>query len=143
MTRDELYTEYARFHQDARNRRCHAAGIPLIVLGLLGLLALVRLGPVDLAAVAAVVVLLYYASLDLRGAFISLVAFAALYAIATRLPWELLVGAFILGWAFQLAGHRYEGNKPKFLENVVYLLIGPLYFFQESLGLLRRRSEAA
>jgi hypothetical protein len=26
---------------------------------------------------------------------------------------------------------------------VVYLLIGPLYFFQESLGLLRRRSEAA
>ena len=143
MTRDELYSEYERFHQDVRNRRCHAVGIPLIVLGLLGLLALVRVGPVDLAVVAAVVVLLYYASLDQRGAVISLVAFAVLYVIARRLPWELLVGAFILGWAFQLAGHRYEGNKPKFLENVLDLLIGPLYFFQEALGLLRRRSEAA
>lgn len=143
MTRDELYSEYERFHQDVRNRRCHAVGIPLIVLGLLGLLALVRVGPVDLAVVAAVVVLLYYASLDQRGAVISLVAFAVLYVIARRLPWELLVGAFILGWAFQLAGHRYEGNKPKFLENMVYLIIGPLYFFQESLGLLSRRSEAA
>ena len=143
MTRDELYAEYERFHQDVRNRRCHAVGIPLIVLGLLGLLALVRVGPVDLAVVAAVVVLLYYASLDQRGAVISLVAFAVLYLIARRLPWEVLLGAFILGWAFQLAGHRYEGNKPKFLENMVYLIIGPLYFFQEPLGLLSRRGEAA
>jgi len=137
MTRDQLYAEYARFHTDARNRRCHFAGIPLIVLGLLGLLALARLGPVDLAAVAAVVVLLYYASLDPRGAVVSLVAFAILYLIAIRLPWELLVGALVLGWVFQLAGHRFEGNKPKFLENLVYLLIGPLYFFQEVIGLLR------
>ena len=137
MTRDQLYAEYARYHTDARNRRCHFVGIPLIVLGLLGLLAPVRVGPVDLAVVAAVVVLLYYASLDPRGAVVSLAAFAVLFAIAIRLPWELLVGALVLGWAFQLAGHRFEGNKPKFVENLVYLLIGPLYFFQEVIGMLR------
>lgn len=137
MTKDHLYAQYAGYHQDRRNKRAHAAGIPLIVLGVLGLLAQVRLGPVDLAVAAAVAVLLYYAAIDARGALLSAAFFAILYAIAKRLPWEADVGAFLLGWIFQLVGHRLEGNKPKFLENLVYLLIGPLYFFQEMLGLLR------
>ena len=131
MTKEQLYSEYAGYHQDIRNRRAHAVGIPLIVLGLLGVFSLLRIGPVDLAVVAAVAVLLYYVATDARGALISAAVFALLYWIATRLPWEVNVGAFILGWAFQLVGHRFECNKPKFLENLVYLLVGPLYFFQE------------
>jgi uncharacterized membrane protein YGL010W len=134
MTKDQLYADYAGYHQDVRNRRAHAVGIPLIVLGLLGLIhacPLLRIGPVDPAALAAVAVLLYYVALDVRGALISLVAFFVLYELAIHLPWELSVGAFALGWSFQLVGHRLEGNKPKFLENMVYLLVGPLYFFQE------------
>jgi uncharacterized membrane protein YGL010W len=134
MTKAELFADYAGYHQDIRNRRAHALGIPLIVLGLLGLFhacPLLRIGPVDPAVVAAIAVLLYYVALDVRGALVSAVAFALLCAIAVYLPWELSVGAFILGWIFQLVGHRFEGNKPKFLENAVYLLIGPLYFFAE------------
>jgi uncharacterized membrane protein YGL010W len=136
MTKNRFYAEYAGYHQDIRNRRAHAVGIPLIVLGLLGILSLLRIGPVDLAALAAIAVLLYYVAIDVRDALISAIAFAVLYEIAVRLPWEVNVGAFILGWAFQLVGHRFEGNKPKFLENLVYLLIGPLYFFQEIFGSL-------
>ena len=142
MTKEQLYTEYAGYHQDIRNRRAHAAGIPLIVLGLLGVFSLLRIGPVDLAVVAAVAVLLYYVATDARGALISAVVFAFLYGIAMRSPWEVNVGAFILGWAFQLVGHRFEGNKPKFMENMVYLLIGPLYFFQEFFDSLILSKEA-
>ena len=133
MTKDQLYADYAGYHQDVRNRRAHTVGIPLIVVGLLGLLHAcpIRIGPVDLAVLTAVAVLLYYVTLDVRGALISAVAFAILYGIAMHLTWELSVGSFVLGWVFQLVGHRFEGNKPKFLENLVYLLIGPLYFFQE------------
>lgn len=134
MTKEQLYADYAAYHRDLRNRRAHAVGIPLIVLGLLGLFhacPLLRIGPVDSAVLAAVAVLLYYVAIDVRGALISAVAFAVLYGVAVHLPWEMSVGVFILGWFFQLAGHRFEGNKPKFLENLVYLLIGPLYFFQE------------
>jgi uncharacterized membrane protein YGL010W len=144
MDKRQLFADYAGYHQDIRNRRAHAVGIPLIVLGLLGLFhacPLLRIGPVDPAVVAAVAVLLYYVALDVRGALVSAMAFAVLYGIAVHLSWELSVGAFILGWVFQLVGHRFEGNKPKFLENVVYLLIGPMYFFQElydSLTLSRR-----
>lgn len=136
MTKTDLYAEYAGYHQDIRNRRAHSVGIPLIVLGLLGLFSLLRIGPVDLAVLAAVAVLLYYAAIDVRGALISAAVFAILYGIAVHLPWEGNVGAFVLGWAFQLVGHRFEGNKPKFLENLVYLLMGPLYFFQELFGVL-------
>lgn len=137
-TRDILFSEYAGFHQDSRNRACHSVGIPSIVLGLLGLLSLARIGPVDLAAVAAIVVLLYYVALDPRGALVSAIVFLALYEIAIHLPWrwELSVAAFVLGWGLQLAGHRFEGNKPKFLTNLTYLLIGPLFFFEEAFGLL-------
>lgn len=138
MTKDQLYSEYGGYHQDIRNRRAHAVGIPLIVVGLLGLLHLVRVGPVDLAVAAAVAVLLYYVAIDARGALISAVVFAVLYWIAVRLTWEVNVGAFVLGWGFQLVGHRLEGNRPKFVENLVYLLIGPLYFFQELFGSLTK-----
>lgn len=131
MTKEQLYAEYGGYHQDIRNRRAHAIGIPLIVVGLLGLFHLARIGPVDPAVAAAVAVLLYYVAIDARGALISAVVFAMLYWIAIHLTWEAIVGAFILGWGFQLVGHRFEGNKPKFLENLVYLLIGPLYFFHE------------
>jgi uncharacterized membrane protein YGL010W len=136
MTKDTLFSEYAGYHQDSRNRACHSVGIPLIVLGLLGLLSFMRVGPVDLAVVAAVVVLLYYAALDLRGALTSAVVFGALYELAIHLPlrWEVSLAALVLGWGFQLVGHRFEGNKPKFLTNLTYLLVGPLFFFEEAFG---------
>jgi uncharacterized membrane protein YGL010W len=131
MTKSELFTEYGAYHADRRNRACHAVGIPLILLGTMGILHLVTFGPIDLAIVAGIAALLYYAFIDPRGALISTVAFAILYEIAIRVPWQIALGALVAGWVFQLVGHRFEGTKPKFLENLVYLLIGPLYIFEE------------
>jgi uncharacterized membrane protein YGL010W len=132
MTKTELFREYGAYHADPRNRRCHAIGIPLILLGIMGLLHMRGIGPIDLAVVVAFAVLAYYAVLDVRGAVLSFVVFALLYAIAVRLPWQVDLLAFVVGWVFQLVGHRLEGSKPKFLENVVYLFIGPLYIVEES-----------
>jgi uncharacterized membrane protein YGL010W len=132
MTKTELFREYAAYHTDSRNRACHAVGIPLIVIGIMGVAHLVRLGPVDLAILAGIATLLYYYAIDPRGALISTVAFAIMYEIAAHLPWQIAIAAFVIGWIFQLVGHRFEGTKPKFLENMLYLLIGPLYFFEET-----------
>ncbi len=135
MTKTDLFREYASYHADRRNRVCHAFGIPLIVLGIFGLGHLMRLGPfIDLAAVAAVALLIYYAVLDRRGAVITLIVFVILYFVAIRLSWQVSLGAFILGWGFQFLGHKLEGAKPKFFENLIYLLIGPLYVFEEIFG---------
>jgi uncharacterized membrane protein YGL010W len=134
MTKAELFSEYASYHSDRRNRTCHAFGIPLIVLGIMGLTHLVRLGPIDLAIPIAVAILAYYVSIDVRGALISLAVFAILYIVAIRLPWQANLAAFILGWALQFVGHKIEGTKPKFFENLIYLAIGPLYIFEEVFG---------
>lgn len=143
MRKDVVFSEYGSYHRDRRNRACHAIGIPLIVLGLLGLSSQVHLGPLTLGIVVAVATLVFYATIDVPGAAISAIAFAVLYLAAFRLPWSLDVAAFVIGWIFQLVGHRYEGNKPKFLENLVYLLIGPLYMFEElTLGALRSKRAA-
>lgn len=131
MTKAELFSEYGSYHADRRNRACHAVGIPLIVFGLMGMLHVLRAGPIDAALVAALAVLVYYLRIDPRGALISTAVFAVLYIIASFVPWPIAAAAFIIGWAFQLIGHRFEGTKPKFMENLVYLLIGPLYFFEE------------
>ncbi|MGH7737413.1 MAG: DUF962 domain-containing protein [Candidatus Tyrphobacter sp.] len=138
MTKGELFREYAAYHSDPRNRLCHAFGIPLIVLGIFGLCERVRLGPIDLAIVLAALILIVYARIDLRGALVSLLVFAALYFIATTFAWQWSVGGFVLGWVFQLVGHRIEGSKPKFLENLIYLLVGPLYIFEEGVDALAR-----
>ncbi len=72
-----------------------------------------RAGPFDLAAAAAVAVLIPYAALDPRGALISLVVvLVILYLISTRLSWQVRFGAFIFGWGFQL-GHNLERTKQK------------------------------
>ena len=87
MTKTELFTEYAAYHADRRNRICHAFGIPLIVLGIMGSWTpRGRLGPVDLAMRRPpIAVLIYYAAIDPRGALISAVVFALLYLVAIRL----------------------------------------------------------
>jgi len=143
MTKAELFSEYASYHADSRNRICHAFGIPLIVLGMFGLLSLVAIGPVNLAVLTAIAILIYYAVLDLRGALLSLIIFAVLYFIAVHLNWQENVAALILGWGFQLVGHRIEGTKPKFLENLIYLAIGPLYVFEEVFGSVFRSGHVA
>jgi uncharacterized membrane protein YGL010W len=121
---------------DPRNRIFHSFGIPLIVLGVMGLLSQLHLGPLDLALVVAAAVIAYYAVIDFGGALLCLLVFAALYAIAVHLPWQLNLTAFVAGWVCQLVGHRIEGTKPKFLENLIYLLIGPLYIVEEIFGAL-------
>ena len=131
MTKAELFREYGAYHADGRNRVCHAFGIPLIVLGMMGLLHLTRIGPIDLAIVVSLMVLVYYATIDVRGAILSAFVFAILYYGGIHLSWPVSLGAFVVGWVLQLVGHKFEGSKPKFLENLVYLLIGPLYIFEE------------
>lgn len=46
-------------------------------------------------------------------------------------PWAL--GLFVAGWMFQFIGHVFEGKKPTFFSNPLYLLVGPYYFLRKLL----------
>ena len=41
--------------------------------------------------------------------------------------WQSSIVVFILAWAAQFYGHRVEGQKPSFLEDLQYLMIGPAW----------------
>jgi uncharacterized membrane protein YGL010W len=50
----------------------------------------------------------------------------------------ILIGIFVVAWIFQFIGHKAEGQKPSFFEDVQFLLIGPawiLSFIYNKLGI--------
>ena len=53
------------------------------------------------------------------------------------LPLSLVL--FVLAWIGQFIGHQIEGRKPSFLDDVRFLLIGPLFV----LGFAYRRLRLA
>jgi uncharacterized membrane protein YGL010W len=45
--------------------------------------------------------------------------------------WRWGVGLFVLGWILQFIGHAFEGNKPAFFRNPIYLLVGPFWWVKK------------
>jgi uncharacterized membrane protein YGL010W len=41
--------------------------------------------------------------------------------------WQICLGLFVVGWVGQFVGHKIEGQKPSFLKDIQFLLIGPLW----------------
>jgi uncharacterized membrane protein YGL010W len=51
----------------------------------------------------------------------------------------LSVSVFVIAWIGQFVGHKIEGKKPSFFDDLRFLLIGPLFV----LGFLYRRLHIA
>ena len=49
--------------------------------------------------------------------------------------WQTSLGIFVLAWIGQFVGHKVEGKKPSFFQDLQFLLIGPLWL----LGFIYRR----
>jgi uncharacterized membrane protein YGL010W len=44
------------------------------------------------------------------------------------------IGLFVVGWVFQFVGHMaYEHRKPAFVDDLVGLIVGPLFVLAEAL----------
>lgn len=51
------------------------------------------------------------------------------------------VSLFVIGWVFQFIGYFYEGKKPTFVDDIMGLIIGPLFVVAEAAFLLGMRKE--
>jgi uncharacterized membrane protein YGL010W len=125
---DQLLAHYGESHQNPRNGAIHCVAIPLIMVSLIGLMY--ALHPwVAYAFLAASMV--YYVRIGswvflVTMAVVSLLALAVVQSLGS---WVLPVSiaVFVLAWIAQFVGHRIEGKKPSFFEDLQYLWVGPLF----------------
>jgi uncharacterized membrane protein YGL010W len=142
-TLEQNLTQYAAYHRDRRNIATHFIGIPMIVFSIV--LALSRMeiavGPVTItvAAIWCFVASLYYLRQDLvLGITMALVLFLFCAAaseldgrLGTAAALGLALAIFVVGWALQFLGHKFEGMKPAFYDDLMQLMVGPLFVCAE------------
>ena len=126
---DALLEHYGLSHTHPVNELIHFIAIPAIMLSLVGLMFAVHPGIAVLFFAASMV---YYARLSWRFTVcmllvssVILAAVDALDAHGVLLP--VSVVGVVVAWIFQFIGHRLEGKKPSFFEDVQYLWVGPLF----------------
>lgn len=128
---EQLLAHYGSSHQHPTNEAIHLLAIPAIMFSLLGLLAALH-PAVPYVFVAASLV--YYLRLSLgfaaAMALVSALGLAGVHALSERvLPVSAAI--FVVAWVFQFIGHKLEGRKPSFFEDLQYLWIGPLFVLRQ------------
>ncbi len=149
-TLEQNLIQYAAYHRDSRNILTHFFGIPLIVLAVVVLLSrpsMMVFGlPVSPATLAILLAIVYYVLLDRAlGIVMALfLEFCAWLGIALAMQSTAVwlgfgFGLFVLGWAIQFVGHYFEGRKPAFVDDIMGLMIGPLFVVAELVFLMGLR----
>lgn len=137
---DTLLAQYSASHLNPTNEVIHFVCVPVIVFTLLGLAWAIH--PL-LAVAVSVVSLGYYFTLSRPFALGMLLMSAAMLGLLAALPpptvLPLSLAIFVLAWVGQFIGHKIEGKKPSFFDDLRFLLIGPLFV----LGFLYRRLNVA
>ena len=124
---DQLLAHYGSSHTHPTNELIHYAAIPLIMLSLCGLMFAVHPW-VAYAFIAASMI--YYARLSVVF-FISMLiwSFIIVFLVHAMGTYVLIesVAIFVGAWIAQFIGHKIEGKKPSFLEDIQYLWVGPMF----------------
>ena len=125
---DRFIAHYSESHLHPLNEAIHCICVPAIVFALLGMVW--SLHPWA-AVLVSMVSLAYYLWLSRPFALgMLLMSLAMLWGLSAIPPEQLFVVAlavFVLGWIGQFVGHKIEGKKPSFFDDLRYLLIGPLF----------------
>jgi len=154
MSKIDWYLDkYGESHQNATNKLIHWVCVPAIMFSLFGLLyAIPFLIPRDLftnwAAIVLAAALIYYLRLS-TAMFVGFIVIGGLLLFGNHFIYEAIgrnagqlalisLGIFAAAWVGQFIGHKIEGKKPSFLEDVQFLLIGPawlLHFIYKKVGI--------
>jgi uncharacterized membrane protein YGL010W len=130
----ELMVQYAGYHRDRRNIATHFVGIPLIVFAIGVLLGRPSFEVAGLQLSPAWIVWALATAWYLTRGNLALAQPLAAGSTSGWLTWG--IGAFAVGWVFQFVGHYYEGRKPAFVDDLVGLLVGPMFVAGELLFML-------
>ena len=135
---DQLFERYGESHRHPTNKTLHWVCVPLIVWSVLGVLWSVS--PV-MGYIAIGLAMLFYVWLSLPLAVGMIGVIALMVYPLTLLGDRVLLASsivFVVAWVGQFIGHRIEGKKPSFFDDVKFLLVGPAWllgFLYRGLGI--------
>ena len=142
----EWFALYGTSHRNPVNKAIHWVCIPVIAVTTLGLLEALPHpfgeSGVHWGVLAGAASLLFYArmswSLGLGMALaVGLGLLLNAKIGAAGLPIGPVSGAlFVVAWIAQFVGHKIEGKKPSFLQDLQFLLVGPAWLLQFVYGRL-------
>jgi uncharacterized membrane protein YGL010W len=155
---DMLFDQYAESHQNHTNELIHWICVPLIVFSLLGIVwqipfpQLSFLGQYQTffnwASFIIAFAMYYYFTLSPVLFFMmiwviglmsyGIVQIEYMVGLGSTSAYIIYAVIFVLAWIGQFIGHKIEGKKPSFFDDVKFLLIGPiwlLHFICKKIGL--------
>ena len=149
---EALMVQYAGYHRDRRNIVTHFIGIPMIFTAIAVWLVFPlgrqwgAYGITGAWLMWALTSFWYLTREDMLLGVATAVVNGLLVALAHQLAglapdwgwvaWQLGLLLFAVGWVFQFVGHYWEGRKPAFVDDIVGLLVGPMFVVGEGLMLL-------
>lgn len=155
-TMQDWFDKYAESHQNPVNKTFHWVCVPVIFVSIIGLLSLIRL-PLEGVVSDGLLPYLHGGTLlvllglvfYLRLSFpmtIGMLLVSALSLYIVKLvnlslqadAWMVYLGAFVVAWIGQFIGHKIEGAKPSFFDDLKFLMVGPAWllgFIYRKLGI--------
>lgn len=145
-TMQDWFDAYGASHKNKTNETVHWICVPLIFYSILGILSLVpfdfakNLFPenvqpfIHLGTLLALFGIIFFLRLSIPIALgMSVVSFVMLWLVnLTYLQfnteaWMFFVFIFVVSWIGQFIGHKIEGAKPSFFDDLKFLMIGPAW----------------
>ena len=142
-TINQWLEEYGRSHQNPINKFIHWICVPLIMLSLIGLLYSIpysynismnnKIFSINISIIFLFLVIIYYfklsKTLSIGMVLISILLIKGTFFLnSLDFPlWKSSLSIFIIAWIGQFIGHKIEGEKPSFFEDIQFLLIGPAW----------------
>ena len=145
---DVYFDKYSESHQNHTNEIIHWICVPAIVFSLFGLIWAIPFpylellgkynGYVNWASFLIAFAIYYYYKLSPVLSYFMLLLMMLFSAGIVSLEtmhntagwpqmWQFCLGIFIIAWIGQFIGHKIEGKKPSFLDDIKFLLIGPIW----------------
>ena len=144
QTLQQLLDAYAVSHQNKTNKIIHYFCVPAIFFSVVGLLMSIPSGLItsitgienplyaNWGVAFLFPLMIFYIRLSLKMAILilgfSILCILGNFQLALQMSlWKASVGIFVVAWIIQFYGHKIEGKKPSFLDDLKFLLIGPTW----------------
>jgi uncharacterized membrane protein YGL010W len=139
---DQWFAAYGESHQDHTNELIHWICVPVIFYCVLALIWSIPVPgaladalpwfswvqPVMLAVLAFYIRLSFPLAMGMFAFMSFCYALVEWQALECPVPiWKTSLILFVVAWIGQFIGHKIEGRKPSFLNDIVFLLIGPAW----------------